>query len=345
MANIQTYFNKFHDEIRVKNFEENEVLRQKRDIILDKLKDKLPDFVPAYTTMNQGSYAMKTGVKPIDGEYDIDVALLFQMSKDDYEAIEAKKWVYEALEGHTDNVKIKVPCVTVTYKEKGKEAFHVDLTIYTTENDDGETYLAKGKLHSKKENQFWDISNPDKLINKVNSHYKDEEERKQFRRVIRYMKRWKDVNFSGSSNGKPTGISLTACALKYMEPKVKNFFTNEKEIDDLSALITFVKNIKDNFSYVYNTETETWNKRLNIELPVPPGNDLLEKMTDSQMNNFWGKLINLLNQLEEAEKEIDIVEQTELLRKAFGSDFPVAEKVEEAKAKRKAIVTDESSFA
>ena len=66
--------------------------------------------------MIQGSYAMHTGVESIDKEYDIDVALRFNVNKDDYEPMELKNIIYDILKEHTEyGAKIKNPCVTVTY--------------------------------------------------------------------------------------------------------------------------------------------------------------------------------------------------------------------------------------
>ena len=102
--------------------------------------DNISDEAKSYTTFNQGSYAMHTGIKPISGEYDIDVGLWFDMSKEDAKPLEAKQWVYDALQNQTDDVRIKTPCVTITYKENGKPSYHVDLTIYATKNSDGRVF-------------------------------------------------------------------------------------------------------------------------------------------------------------------------------------------------------------
>ena len=68
---IQNYFGKFHKEIKF----ETEELREKRDILLDKIKTTLKDekrSVPEL--LNQGSYIYGVGVKPVASEeYDIDV--------------------------------------------------------------------------------------------------------------------------------------------------------------------------------------------------------------------------------------------------------------------------------
>ena len=67
--NLQKEFIEFHDNIKLED--ENETLREKRDILLNKLKKNISEEAASYTHFNQGSYAMGTGVKPEDGDYDM----------------------------------------------------------------------------------------------------------------------------------------------------------------------------------------------------------------------------------------------------------------------------------
>ena len=83
MVNLQKEFEEFHDTIKLKEFDENETLRKKRDILLKKLRLNISEDAASYTTFNQGSYAMGTGIKPEDGDYDIDVGICFDIDKID----------------------------------------------------------------------------------------------------------------------------------------------------------------------------------------------------------------------------------------------------------------------
>ncbi|MEY9973467.1 hypothetical protein ABH966_003867 [Lysinibacillus sp. RC46] len=59
MADCRTQFDKFHENIKLK--EENEILKDKRDIIIKKLNEKLPQQTDyEFSVFNQGSYAMHT---------------------------------------------------------------------------------------------------------------------------------------------------------------------------------------------------------------------------------------------------------------------------------------------
>jgi hypothetical protein len=342
MAHVQKQFKEFHDTIKLDD--ENDTLREKRDIILNRLKKNISKDAKSYTVFIQGSYAMSTGIKPLDGEYDIDVGLWFDMSTNDAKPVEAKNWVYDALKNHTDEVVIKTPCVTVTYKENGKPSFHIDLTTYSTTNNDGYIYLAKGKPTSKEENKVWQKSDPKQLTKIIKDHLTDSEDRAQFRRVVRYMKRWKDIKFTSGGHSKPTGIALTIAAKNYSSPRweITDRFANTKEYRDLKCLINFVSNLISGFTYV-SGENGTLVQRLIIKVPTPSYEDLFEKMTDNQMNNFKEKLESLLDKLSEADNEVDPVKACELLQKEFGTDFPVPSKETTGSKQRKSVATESSS--
>ncbi|PJW18891.1 nucleotidyltransferase [Geobacillus sp. WSUCF-018B] len=345
MANLQKYFEDFHKKIKLE-YEDNDTLREKRDILIDKLKKNMPEDAPSFSTFNQGSYAMFTGIKPLEGgQYDIDVGLWFNMSKEDYpDPLVPKQWVYDALKDHTHDVRIKHPCVTVTYKEDGEPAYHVDLTVYAADNPDKKVYLARGKKYSSEENKYWEESNPKELIDRIQNHLDDENDRAQFRRAIRYLKRWKDIKFNNVDK-KPSGIGLTVAALDYFSPKyVYDAFTNTRYPDDLQAVTDFVQALINAFKWVYSEEEEKWVLRLIVNLPVPPYTDLFEKMTNKQMETFKEKLEKLLTALQEAKSEVDPVEACKTLQKQFGDDFPVPEIEETGERKdRPAIITESSS--
>lgn len=323
MVLCTTQFNQFHEAIKLK--EENETLKEKRDIIINKIKEKLPDEASYdFTIFNQGSYAMNTGIKPLGSDYDIDVGLYFDMSKEDVKPMVAKQWIYDALEGHTSDIKIKVPCVTVSYKD----GYHVDITVYATTNNDGKVYLAKGKPGSLEENKFWDESNPKDLITEIRNHLSDKDDRRQFRRVVRYLKRWKDIKFN-SGSGKPTGIALTSCVYHWLTiQKDEDIFAGTKTYRDLDALIDIVTKMLSKFydEYVLVDGEYKFMPRLKVNLPVEPKPELFEKMTSKQMVTFKERLAVLLDKLQEARDHSDPTDAAEILRTQFGDDFPVPPK-------------------
>ena len=229
MVNIQSEFISFHNKIKLSD--ENSELREKRNILLDKLKKNISQDAASYTTFNQGSYAMGTGIKPEDGDFDIDVGLKFDIDHDNYpDPVEVKKWVKNALDGHTKSVKIRRSCVTVTYQKDNDPIYHVDFAVYAANNSDGQMYIAKGKENSQAEYRCWEPSDPQGLLDHVQSLFDDSEDRTQFRRLVRYMKKWKNQHFSNDGNGAPTGIALTALACSYFSPQSSTDFWTKKKL-------------------------------------------------------------------------------------------------------------------
>lgn len=344
MGNLQKYFLDFHDEIKLE-MDDNQVLREKREELLEVLKENIELEESKYDIFHQGSYTMHTGVKPLeDGDYDIDVGLLFNVSIEDYpNPVTVKKIVYNALKSDYEDTEMKYPCVTVKFESEDDEDtrnYHVDFTIYSNENDDGQTYLAKGKLGSGSDSRTWEHSDPKELVRIIKENLMDKEDRKQFRRVIRYLKRWKDLKFKGVVN-RPSGIGLTVAGLTHFYPQ-SSFNAYTKVYDDLYALESFVQNMINSFNYRFNDDGE-WEERLEVNLPTPPYNDIYKKMTGGQMKNFKSKLESLLDSLKEARVEIDPVKACEMLQKEFGEDFPVPTKKESAQQRGPSIMVDHSS--
>lgn len=340
---IQSQFYKFHDTIKLETIDNKQVI-EKRDMLIEEIKSYLKKKseesgkpLITFSIFNQGSYAMGTGNKPANDEddYDIDVAILFNISKDDYTPLEVKKWVFDALDTKQfRTVQWKKPCIRVQYIEDGFPKFHIDFAIYSDGNTDNKTYIAKGTPTISKDQVKWEISEPKRLKELINGKFTDSLDKSQFIRTIRYYKRWKDNKFD-SVNGKPTGIALTALAYNGFIPYTKEYFNGQENIQDLKALIDFTNYIIGQFN---------WTGRIEVKLPVPPYNDLFEKMTDDQCKAFKEKLQKLKEALVAAQNEADPHEACKILKKEFGDDFPVPAKEETAQNRKRAVVgTNESA--
>lgn len=325
MAELQTQFNKFHDIIKI-DFDDNKPLRDKRDLIVSNLREGLkkqfPINTPTFKDFVQGSYDLSTGVLPIGVEdYDIDVGIIFNFNKISYQPVQVKEWVFNALNTGARTVQIKRPCVRVQYHQNGQKWFHVDLAIYSLDKDffgNEINHIAKGFPGSSQDKKIWELSEPFKLKELLKSKFSDNTDREQFRRVIRYLKRWKDYNFSSAGTGRPTGIALTALCY--------NLFTAEKDhvrnpitglhsykYNDLLALLRVVRSILNQF---------TWNNKISVQLPVKPYNNLLEKMSDNQILVFKQRLEILKTTLESATSDVYPSTACAKLIKLFGADFP-----------------------
>ena len=349
MADIQKQFMQFDDNIRLKRFGENKTLREKRDAILDRLRDKFKamreedEEVPSFSTFNQGSYEMGTGIQPADGDYDIDVAVCFNCSKDDYpNPVDLKELVANALKGHTElGTEVRRSCVTVYYKLNGEQAYHVDLAIYAYDDPESEhkrLFLAKGKLHSDEQNRWWEKSDPQGFSDWVDKRFTTREEQEQFLRVIRALKRWKTEKFKTDGNNAPPGIGLTVAAGLWFKPQVvRDTFANKTTFDDLKAMRLFVGELVSHFVPAGTKEDGATLYRLIVPLPVVPHQDVFEKMTVGQMTTCRERLVQLKDCLEQVRQEPDPVEACKALRKHFGEEFPIPEKEDTAKSLGRAV--------
>jgi len=320
MLDLQKEFLEFHDNIKLDD--ENDILRQKRDILLGKLKSKITDDATSYKTFNQGSYAMGTGIYPDDGDYDIDVGLKFEIDKDDYpDPVTVKKWVYDALDGHTKKVEIRRSCVTVTYQENNEAQYHIDFAVYAASNSDGRMYIAKGKEYSASSEKKWEVSCPQELIDTLRDRFTGDD-RLQFRRIIRYMKKWKDHQFASGGNSAPTGIALTVLAYNHFS--VNSSFdpvSCKEKYNDLAAISDFVTSVLNCFSLDY--KDGDWYHTISVNLPVDPYNDLFSKMTVKQTEEFYQKLRKMSNELDKVKDSTKRSDACSVLVGLFGDDFPV----------------------
>lgn len=349
MAKIQQQFGEFDGNIRLGRFKENKTLRDKRDIIQRKLNERLPgvfedhgEECPEYFFRDQGSYELGTGVKPLNGDYDIDQGLYFDVDKEDWDPVILKKRVHKALDGHTDEVWIRRPCVTVQYHEAEEPIYHVDIAVYANANGDGKARLAVGRESTPENERKWELSHPKALKEKIKEKFSDKDDRGQFRRVVRYLKRWKDNKFSPDGSAAPLGIGLTVLAYDDLKATYSDRFARTP--DDLLALRNLISAILGRFALVWDAAEERFVRRLSATLPVEPFNDVFEQMTNKQMEAFEDKLKRMKDSLDFAADAVDPHDACkELNGKVFGDDFPVPEKKQTGKAHAAAFATSASN--
>lgn len=303
---FQTLFLKFHETIKLNNANENATLREKRDIILDKLRARL-DW--SFTSLNQGSYAMSIGIEPLNGDYDIDVGLVFSGEPRDILPHTLKGKVYQALKDHTQTVIWQRPCITVQYQRENEPLYHVDLPVYL-KDERGRLYLALGKEHSSADLRLWEASDPIGFIEQFRTRQTGQNA-EQLRRVVRALKRWKDVHFAPHGQAAPRGIALCIAAYEYFKPIAHTYNpSGASQYDDLSALQHLVQSLQQQLG---------WSRRLSLRMPVTPHDDVCARMTDQQQLELKGALDKLALWLNEAQRTSD----PRPLQRAFGSDFPL----------------------
>lgn len=328
MANVQKYFEEFHNRIRV-DYDMSENLRNKRDIILNRLRDHLhKNGRPSFREILQGSYKMKTGSKPIaELEYDIDIGLRFSFSEDDFDAKTVRQWVFDAVDGHTEKVEDRGPCIRVTYTDR----YHVDLVVYANWEDD----FGKEQFRLAYKDNGWRPSSPIELIEYVKTKresFKGTEDNlsqnDQFRRVVRYQRRWIDKEIPIVSSSKPTGLAFVLLSIERLQPTK----TWNGESDDLLALENLAANAANQVD------------RITAEKPTPEYEDMFARLTDDEMTALKERYRSMSEALKAARNETDLVEACKILQKIFGSDFPVPEPEDTAKKTgAPAIVTSSSS--
>jgi hypothetical protein len=328
MANVQKYFEQFHRRIRT-DYEMSEMLREKRDIILNRIRRHLAERGrPGFVEMNQGSYKMKTGVVPIaDLEYDIDVGLRFDFSETDYDAKTVRGWVFEAVDGHTEKVESRGPCIRVTYKD----GYHVDLVVYARWTD------AFGAEHYRLAHRTggWRPADPVRLlaiIREARRPYEGTEDgatkTDQFRRCVRYQRRWIDEEIPRESTAKPTGLAFVLLAMERLSPHT----TWMGLLDDRAALEALARSAANTYG------------RITAVKPTPEHEEMFGRLTDEEMGELKGRYVVMAEALRKADEEPDPVVACRILQKVFGPDFPVPEPEDTArKTSTPAIVTSSSS--
>lgn len=308
MAFAQNEFEEFHRKILL-DLEANQDLRDKRDTLLSELKDRISDDAPSYRIFHQGSYELSTGVKPLHGDPDMDVGISFNCKPEDFpDSLDVKKYVKKAIERHNRTVKIKTPCVTVQYIENDEPKLHVDFAVYS-EDLAGNTYLAIGKESNPSHDRIWRQSDAEGLTKTILDKFEGGE-RNQWRRIVRALKRWRDLKIG---HGNIPSIGLTVAAWKWFQ---KSDDPVDGQDRDLEALLNLVNSMLNGWAL----------SRLYMASPVAPWNDLFGKCTLIQMDDFKQKLEKLRDSLKDAMDQADTHEACKILRNQFGDDFPVPEK-------------------
>lgn len=318
---MQKHFQKFHKSIKV----ETDELREKRDILVNKIRNSLKEAGhPLPEALNQGSYIYGVGVFPVgDEEYDIDVGLDFPIKSDDYEATTVRKWVYGAIKDHTNNIEDRGPCIRVRYAA----GYHVDLVVYARYKN---TESVENYQLAYRDNK-WSPAEPKKLkenIQKAREPFadtKDSSGSDQLQRVTRYLKRWNDLDISGDSPDKPSGLATLLLVMKHLTSPALD---SSGDADDLAALTRITRAVKNTFG------------RVVVQKPTQQFEDMYSKLNDKAMTQFKDRIASLLSDLEKAATQTE-ESACKTLRKQFGDDFPeVVKKSEDSSSDRSSLAND-----
>lgn len=311
--NFDKQFKKFHDEVKLDPKKKSQLLKGKgalREKIKKDFKEK--SRLPVPTFYMQGSFSMTTTINPISAEYDLDDGVYLQNIDttkpiSEWESPEkVHKWIVDAVDGHTSkNPTDKNLCVRVNYADENK---HVDLPIYVKKDD---TYYLAVK------NNGWVESDP----KEVSDWFADEvnEKGEQYRRVVRYLKAWKDFREDENNSVKLFGgFQLTVLASYH--------FVGDSDSDEESFYKT-VQAIKNNL-WMYNNK---------IAHPTKPWKNLIEHYSDRRKELFQDEFKAMFEKAKKAYDEDDCEEKGKKWRKVFGDRFPILNESECKKINNKSV--------
>ena len=313
---IETHFKAFHDRIKLgREDDAYKKARERDDSITGAVKAsfKAADY-PVVTTFIQGSLATNTAIVPISGDYDVDRALVIAADTAPSNPVDPKKNALAVLESRGfKNAKIKKPCVTADY---AAENVHIDFPIYKISGT--QHHLALGKKNSDEENREWSAADPRGFIDWINdsSTHSDPAKPKhdQFRRLVRYLKRWRDHQFSENVARRVHSIGLTVM----VREQFRASFNEDGFREDLKALRLTVENI---LNGGYFSQVEQGRYRVRVTMPVQPWRDIFDGSSVGTGTQLRNKLQTLKDKLVEVEGLGNEREQCEILNKLFGDDF------------------------
>lgn len=291
MAEMHSAFIKFNDLIKLSSAKQSE-LSTSRDAVRETVRNSLSGYNRNAKFCMQGSIAMATTVSPINGdEYDLDDGIYLCDYEDTSEAewpsaSTVHDWVKDAVKDQVSTTVIdKNTCVRIPYKH----GYHIDMPIYIMKG--GTAHLAHKSLG-------WIRSDAKKFKSWFSDKCKPNDG--QLRRIVRYLKRWKDFHEIDLK-----GIELTILAASN--------FSGAKGRDD------------DALRYTVGDIIKSLDLSFRCDKPVEPFENLFEGFSQTKKDSVMGALRKLLSNLESAHKTTGEEEASIKLRDSFGDSFPHVE--------------------
>ncbi len=310
MADCSAAFASFHQAISLTKTEKR-FLRSARSAITKKLIAFFAsrERCPKIEFKVQGSFSMGTIVRPLDGDFDIDIGIYllnygnWQHNWPKPEAV--SQWLVTALSGHTSLQPVnKRNCVRIHYKPRAGTknfiGYHVDLPIYIEYESFFGKYTRIGITGEKQWNHKSDPIGFTKWF--FEESQKNKGDVNQLTRLVKYIKAWKDYSSNGTKF--PSGMALTILMAKQYQPHKR---------DDVAFALT----IKEAWAILYGFfGLET------ITSPVVPHNNLLSRLTRNQKDNFQAALTRLKDLSGKAVNTENAIEAMECWQQCFGSRMP-----------------------
>lgn len=278
MYDLSSKFNTFYTSYVVLSQDEQNNLHNKKDLNIQRLKDGLKEYNiennTSYTiaeTCVQGSMAMSTVVQNEDGDYDIDVAVVFDKSVlGDKGAQATRNLVANALKRKTKQFnaepEVKTSCVRIKYED----GYHIDFAVYRRHYDsENECWIYE---HAGSD---WSVRELKGLTEWFKSQNNDSDGK--LRKVIRLSKMF--CKSRKSWKNMPSGLLQTVLC----DEKLQQSY---EMIDEL-------------FYYTMQEIVNRLETSTSVEAPVDDGRDLTPRDIDcKRMTNWKNRLKSKLEDLE-----------------------------------------------
>lgn len=277
MYDLSSKFNTFYTSYVVLSQDEQNNLHNKKDLNIQRLKDGLKEYNiennTSYTiaeTCVQGSVAMSTVVQNEDGDYDIDVAVVFDKSVlGDKGAQATRNLVANALKRKTKQFnaepEVKTSCVRIKYED----GYHIDFAVYRRHYDsENECWIYE---HAGSD---WSVRELKGLTEWFKSQNNDSHGK--LRKVIRLSKMF--CKSRKSWKNMPSGLLQTVLC----DEKLQQSY---ERIDEL-------------FYYTMQEIVNRLETSTSVEAPVDDGRDLTPRDIDcKRMTNWKNRLKSKLEDL------------------------------------------------
>ena len=278
MYDLSSKFNTFYTSYVVLSQDEQNNLHDKKVLNIQRLKDGLKEYNiennTSYTiaeTCVQGSMAMSTVVQNEDGDYDIDVAVVFDKSVlGDKGAQATRNLVANALKRKTKQFnaepEVKTSCVRIKYED----GYHIDFAVYRRHYDsENECWIYE---HAGSD---WSVRELKGLTEWFKSQNNDSDGK--LRKIIRLSKMF--CKSRKSWKNMPSGLLQTVLC----DEKLQQSY---ERIDEL-------------FYYTMQEIVNRLETSTSVEAPVDDGRDLTPRDIDcKRMTNWKNRLKSKLEDLE-----------------------------------------------
>ncbi len=331
MCNMHDKFYDFHEkEVRITKEARDELFELKRKNVkrlengLGDINDEREKSYYLVDSHTQGSVAMSTVTQNDEGEYDIDIAVIFDKDNIPSSPLDARKLVCDALKKRSSNFRkdpeARTNAVTVWYKD----GYHVDFAVYRRykENEDDDTYKyehAGSQWTSRvpKAIKEWYLG----AVKDDSPSVEDEDvtvKKNQLRRLTRLLKMFSKRNNNWSL---PGGLILSTLLVECYSPD-----KNRDDVAFYNSLVNIKDRLEDSLD-VYNPSDDS------ILLNSGAKQQSKTRRLKERLQEYIPKLDGLFKE------DCDEEKAKKIWKKFFNHDYWKAEEVQKSETAARHYVT------